>query len=341
LPFTVSAMAVGSFMFDRNPGLQMALLAADGTIHIAAHNGFDPRAVSAEEFMARRQAVLRGSPGPLQVSQSVRQTAGWRVVESFASVAPFNDTGQVPVLMRTRISSNGGDDVMALNAAASQMVVISHANLPEGAATFVPGEVSVRAYTGVPVAALPMRVNIDGRAGIVTLDEKQIAPTVFAPMAANVYDVTGTGDTSPIPSCTFNSTTGHFDCPTLRGAVLASNANTGVTNTINVPAGTYTLTIAKVAGDFTGNHGALYVNNSVNIMGAGQNSTIIQAGATAYNAGTPDGVDMVMAVNQDISSFTTATASIRPASGAPAKPGVPDRHAFRLTGWKSVFGLLG
>jgi len=29
------------------------------------------------------------------------------------------------------------------------------------------------------------------------------------------------------------------------------------------------------------------------------------------------------------------------ATGAPGKPGVPDRRAFRLAGWKPVFGLLG
>src|SRR5205823_10684153 len=62
--------------------------------------------------------------------------------------------------------------------------------------------------------------------------------------------------------------------------------------------------------NYSGLTGALYVNNSVTIVGAGQNSTIIQAGATAYNQGTPDGVDMVMAVNEDINPTTNASASI-------------------------------
>ena len=52
------------------------------------------------------------------------------------------------------------------------------------------------------------------------------------------------------------------------------------------------------------------MNDSVNIIGAGQNSTIIQAGTIAYNAGTPNGVDMLMAVNEDLPTFTNATASI-------------------------------
>ena len=42
LPITASALAVGTFVIDRAPGLQLALLTADGAIHIAAHNEFDP-----------------------------------------------------------------------------------------------------------------------------------------------------------------------------------------------------------------------------------------------------------------------------------------------------------
>ena len=40
LTFSPSALAVGSFVVDRAPGLQMALLTSDGAIHIAAHNEF-------------------------------------------------------------------------------------------------------------------------------------------------------------------------------------------------------------------------------------------------------------------------------------------------------------
>ena len=76
-----------------------------------------------------------------------------------------------------------------------------------------------------------------------------------------------------------------------------------------VPAGTYTLTLARVANDCTGNHGALSVNDSLNIVGAGQATTIIQAGTTNTN-----GVDMVMNVNEDLGTancpITNASASI-------------------------------
>src|SRR5262249_35071261 len=73
-------------------------------------------------------------------------------------------------------------------------------------------------------------------------------------------------------------------------------------------------TIAKVANDCTGNFGALSIDHTTTIVGAGQNTTIVQAGTTAYNAGTPNGVDMVMNVNEDLATAncptTNATASI-------------------------------
>ncbi len=57
LPITASALAVGSFVIDRAPGLQLALLTSDGTIHIAAHNEFDPRAYTLDELKAVQQAL--------------------------------------------------------------------------------------------------------------------------------------------------------------------------------------------------------------------------------------------------------------------------------------------
>ncbi|HWS18062.1 MAG TPA: hypothetical protein VN223_08600, partial [Candidatus Elarobacter sp.] len=43
LPVNASAMALGTFIIDRVPSLQIALLTSEGTLHIAAHTEFDPR----------------------------------------------------------------------------------------------------------------------------------------------------------------------------------------------------------------------------------------------------------------------------------------------------------
>src|SRR5262249_56990435 len=97
---------------------------------------------------------------------------------------------------------------------------------------------------------------------------------------------------------------------TLREAIIKANSTAG-TDAIMLQAGTYTLSLPRAASpNYDAQTGTLNITDSINIIGAGQNSTIIQAGTIAYNAGTPNGVDMVMAVNEDINPKTNATASI-------------------------------
>src|SRR5262249_33465403 len=119
-----------------------------------------------------------------------------RIIETIPSSIPAGDSSQ-PLLMRTRVSSNGADDVMALSAATGEMMVLSHPDEKAGDATFIPGQLSSLPYSSAPIAALPMRVNIAGRPGLVTLNQNQTAPSVLAPLAVNTYTVTGTADTSP------------------------------------------------------------------------------------------------------------------------------------------------
>ena len=163
LPVSARALALGSFMFDRKPGLQMAISASDGSIQIAVHNEFDPRAYTVEEFNAIRRAKLRNEP-PLLPPATGHPVNGWKIVESFPGVASF-EPGHPPALFRTRISSNGADDLMMLNAFGGQLAVISHPDQEPGATTPAARKVSIRPDEGSPVAALPLRVNIDGRPG--------------------------------------------------------------------------------------------------------------------------------------------------------------------------------
>ncbi|HET8888255.1 MAG TPA: hypothetical protein VFQ41_05075 [Candidatus Angelobacter sp.] len=305
LPVNASAMALGSFIFDRVPALQIALLTSDGTLHIAAHTEFDPRPLTANELQARIQAGRRGYGNPLDPSRTLPQN-GFKIVESIASAAPFA-AGQMPVLFRTRISDHGADDVMVLNPSAGLLTVIAHPDVAAGATTFLPAQISTRPYSGSPVAALPMRTNIDGRPGVVALHAGQLAPAVMMPLPDPTFTVNRTDDPVP-PSPITNACNGVANDCSLREAILRANATAG-TDTVAVPAGTYTLTLARVQNDCTGNHGALSVNDSVNIVGGGQATTIIQAGTTNTN-----GIDMVMNVNEDLATancpVTNATASI-------------------------------
>src|SRR5882724_3778720 len=286
LPVSASAFALGSFIYDRNGGSQIAVLGSDGSINIAARTEFNPRLFTAQEFQAIRHAGLHHQASPLLPARSF-PVNGWKIVESFPSVATA-DSSQAPLFFRTRVSNNGSDDVMWLNSSSEQMAVISHPSSQPGAATFVPGNVSVVPYSGTPLHAMPMRINVDGRPGIVALHQGDPAPYMVMPIPDPTFTVNRFDDPVPVSPIT-NACNGVANDCSLREAVLKANGDT-----IMLPAGTYNLTIGRPAApDYTGNHGALYVNNSATIVGAGQNSTIIQWGIPS--SGT---VDMIMAVNE-------------------------------------------
>lgn len=81
------------------------------------------------------------------------------------------------------------------------------------------------------------------------------------------------------------------DC-SLRAAIREANALAG-TDTVTVPAGTYTLTIAGV-GEQQNATGDLDIRDSLNLVGADAASTIIQAGTSSGSAG--NGIDRVLEV---------------------------------------------
>jgi uncharacterized repeat protein (TIGR01451 family) len=310
LPVSAAALAVGRFMFDRNSGEQIAVLGADGSIQIAVRNEFDPRAYTNDEFRAIRSARRLNQPIPFMPTQSFPAN-GWKIAESFPAVGAVT-AGQTPAFFRTRIFNHGADDIMWLGAGGGQMVVISHLDQDPGASTFLPGQVSVRPYAGSPVAALPVRINVDGRPGVMSLHQGESAPSMMMPLPDPTFTVNRTDDPTPI-SPIANACNGVANDCSLREAILKANGDTVV-----VPAGTYTLTIPRVQNDCTGNHGALSLEHPVTIMGAvdgaGHPASIIQAGTIAYNAGTPNGVDMVMNVNEDLATancpITNTTASL-------------------------------
>ncbi len=310
LPVNAAAMALGSFIYDRNGTAQIALLGSDGSVQIAVRNDFDPRTYTVDEVQVRREARNLGKPDPIAPVRSFPAN-GWKIVDSFPSVATITP-GQAPVFFRIRISSNGADDIMWLSAASGQMAVISHPDALHGASTFLPGQVSIKPYNGSPVNALPMRINVDGRTGLMALHQGQIAPSMVMPIPDPTFTANRFDDPVPVSPIT-NACNGVANDCSLREAILRANALAG-TDTVMVPAGTYTLTIAKVANDCTGNFGALSLDDSVNIIGAGQSTTIVQAGTVGFTPGPANGVDMVMNVNEDLATgscpITATTASI-------------------------------
>jgi hypothetical protein len=310
-PFYATGLALGSFLTDRVPGLQMAILASDGTVQFAVHNEFDPRPYSAAEMKALlHTGSLRTASNPLIPGRNF-PTNGWKIAESILLSAPVGQD-LAPVLFRTRISSNIADDVMVINGSAGQMTVISHPNVIAGASTFAPAQESMRPYSGPAFAAIPARVNPDGRPGAIVLHQNDAAPYFMGPLPDPTFFVNRTDDPTPnatsgVNTCTNVSNADVSVSCSLREAVITAN-NTAGTDTIMLAAGTYTLTIPRNAADHSSSlTGTLEVQDSVNIIGAGQNTTIVQGG-TLTNLS--DSVDKVFSFNQDIDSFTSATVSI-------------------------------
>ncbi|HZS29126.1 MAG TPA: CSLREA domain-containing protein, partial [Candidatus Angelobacter sp.] len=307
LPITASALTVGKFVNDRIPGQQLALLTADGALHIAAHNEFDPRAYTIDELKAMRKgARILGEVNPLQPVKAFPAN-GWKIVEDINAAATF-PAGQAPVMFRTRISDHQMDDVMVLNGASGLLTIVQHPDVAPGAETFAPAVLSTRPYSGTPIAAIPQRINIDGRAGVLAIHAGESAPSMLMPLPDPTFVVNTTVDlVSANPNACLNAVAGQCS---LREAILEANANNNggtTTDTISVPAGTYTLTLPRVAGDETGKHGTLEVTDSVNIVGAGQATTIIQGGALANLS---DSVDKVFSFNEDIQVLSSATVSL-------------------------------
>ncbi len=299
VPYTVSSAVLGRFLFDRGGPSQMGLLASDGSLHILTRDNLDTRPFTQDEALALRRATHQHSSVPVAAPAEV--PVSWKEMESYPAVGTVDANGKTPLMMRTRISSNTADDIVLLNAARLSAVV--HSDLNPGSGVVIDrGDLGANA-----AAAVAAHVGFDVRPGLVYVNHGGMAPMVTIASGNTFYPNITTDPTPPALStvCNNTSNTDMSSTCSLREAVLKANADS-VTDTIMLAASTtYTLTITNAGRDYTGYHGALYVNRSMNIMGANEATTIIQAGTSAGG-----GVDMVMAVNEDINPTTNASASI-------------------------------
>ena len=297
--YPVAAAALGSFLFDRNALLQMALLSTDGTLHILAHNGIDSRRFTGTELGARRaasHAVSRPSP------VAARFNVPWQEMESFPGAGKLDGSGNPPLLLRSRISDTAGDDLLLLGS--GSLSLVTHADMNAGSGMLL-NRVDL---AGDAAAALPLRVNADGRTGVVFLKPGDTAPFVSAPLPHTIgsFTVNTTSDGIHAGACAAATAN---QC-TLREAVIEANANPGSTISFQNP-GTYSLTLGRGATpDYSGNtNGALYINSSVTIVGTvdsthGNPTTTINWGVPSTGSR-----DLLININSDINAPTTTTAA--------------------------------
>jgi CSLREA domain-containing protein len=303
-----TSIALGRFLFDRSPQLQLALLRNDGSVQIAAHAGLDANPWTAEELKV--MLAVRGKPNPFIHPPSGNEL--WQVVETFGGAAPFSDENHPPLLMRARVSSRGADDVVVVNGEKERMVVVSHPNLRHGATSYAPGEQSGMAYSaGYPVAGLSMRVNVDGRPGLVMLHKGQVLPSISLPLPDPTFKVNTPNDTVDINPGDGVCADSQGNC-SLRAAIMEANALKG-NDTIMMPAGTFQLILPpNTKGDASGGH--LDITDGLTIVGTansdGTPGTIIEAGTS-----TVPGIDKVFSIAPPTAagpgaSFQTAMSNV-------------------------------
>src|SRR5260370_32155937 len=84
----------------------------------------------------------------------------WRLYGSLPAVAS-SSAGAAPVLFRTHITDHAADDVVALDSASQQMVVIGHPDHLEADVLFSQAERLSRPYVGgSPIPALAARGSV-------------------------------------------------------------------------------------------------------------------------------------------------------------------------------------
>jgi CSLREA domain-containing protein len=309
--YAVTAAVPGRFVFDRDPLLQIALLVSDGSVHILARSDIDstPRTVS--EMRAIRIRNVQTRLARAQDTEAPAQPAGersveWEEIESEPGLGPAGQAGSPAAMFRTRITNNGADDLALVGP--SGLSVLSHPDdNPTASIVLTRDDLAADA-----VAALPVRVNIDARPGLVYVPRGATDASVVMPLVSQTFNVNTTADfvSSNSSACASNVS---GQC-SLREAIVEANANSSGTTTIMIPNSTYTLTIPR--SDFTSgptydaHYGTLDVTESVNLVGASQNGTIIQAGTNSGTGPSPNGVDKVFSFNPDVFSYTNASVAV-------------------------------
>ena len=285
---SVGSVTTGEFLFDRHALLQLSVVTSRGDVIILAHQGFDPTPYTPQEIAAiRRQS---GHPQPPSQQTENYGNQPWIEVESHSGVTPNSSGSSTPLLVRSRMSGSGGDDLIVLNSSGQETVISHPTVIPQRtsaagvsrvfrSAMTQPDIVSPQSQPATSrvttnnlasddlVAALSMRVNADGRPGLVVLNASDPSPEVTDPAPDRTFYVNTTADntgTTTDPDdgtwCTVNAPPPGADACTLRDAITfvnddaSDNISGGTSDTIMLPSGTYDLTWQAGTVDVNGNY---------------------------------------------------------------------------------------
>jgi CSLREA domain-containing protein len=282
------SVAAGEFLFDRHAQMQLSVLTASGNVVILAHSGFDPRPYTPQQIAETRR---RGNTLSLAQQAGNNGNEPWVEVETNAGAGGDVSGGKAPILLRSRISGSGGDDLVVINSSQQQRTVIRHAAASsQNASVAAPSQVTSGSIASDNVvSAVSAQVTPAASQGLVLLSADNISPEFTVPSTGNTFYVNTTADNTGTTTDSDDGTrctSGAGEVCTLRDAVTfanndaSDNISVGTSDTIMVPAGTYSLTWQ--AGTVDGNTNAvthLEILGPVTIIGSTTDGGTILNGA--------------------------------------------------------------
>jgi hypothetical protein len=230
-PFAITSLAVGDFIWDREHRMEIALLSADGSVHLLQRN---------DEFRMQNDELKTTS----------------LFVHHSSFIIHHSSFGG---LVRVRVSSLPVDNLVVVDSANHQLHILSDLR-PQtsdlGSSTthpFTPSPLHPLTVSldteGAPVAVLPMRLNVDALSDLVILKEGQGGPAVALTAPLLTFTVDSTADTADFSPgdgvCDTDDSAGDGPC-TLRAAIEETN-NLGGADMIDFNIGTGTPTISPLS----------------------------------------------------------------------------------------------
>jgi hypothetical protein len=292
LAYGAQSIAVDNFTWDRQGTREIVVLADDGSARVLEHSRSDKRPLTAADIAARAASRGKSTNKNAEV-EVVRGWSGgsgkWSEVDNVQlnARATTNASAQ-GLLAHGKISSGETNALWVSNGAQRKLNVMHQVGTKEAAVTTdSAGSVSTTSLdvSATPVATIALPKKLNGVRDMVVLTEES-ANAVTVPIEPNAtFGVNTTSDHAPDGACNASP-----DC-TFREAAIAANASVGP-DTINLPAGTYTLTIigntnnAGAGEGFTGNPAIGDVDfrdangDATTVAGAGAGTTFIVQSTT-------------------------------------------------------------
>ena len=319
-PSSIQGLAVGNFNWNRQGRPDLAVLASDGSVQVLQSKGVNTAPFTDEELAARRAKGRVQAPKSederyrdveATSSWNPGQKSGWAIAQTVAANASPRNGNFESALTKTNLLSRETEEIVATSSSDLKILkrggdvskslkgsAVTAATVDSSTAMSqvdLPSETST-----VAVVQLPQKLN--GERDLVMLQDGTTNLSVL-PLVATSITVDRTDDPSGASLTAASACTAAGSDCSLRGAIQFANNPANSPATINIPAGTYTLSINGSGGcvneGATGNTiGDLELNQPITLLGAGSASTIIRQHGAGTGVAPNQTGDRVMCLNE-------------------------------------------